>query len=178
MRERFKHMHMKGGKKIEIEELIESYVMQCENAIESGKREHLPKILQTKFDKEKRERQDKARAKANSPGKPAETARPTPTVTKTNATTTIMAVARTKVKEGAQQIKQNEKHGNAEQVVAIESDAVSNSGLMIDEPAEEMSNRSAGTASTVQKASANTSASPVAKDVPIPLEVKGEEEVE
>ena len=63
-------------------------------------------------------------------------------------------------------------------MVAIESDAESNSGFMIDEPAEGIANRSARTGPTVQAASANTRATPLAKNVPTPMEVQGEEEVE
>ena len=63
-------------------------------------------------------------------------------------------------------------------MLAIESEAESNSGLRSDEPAEGMAKRSAGTGPTVQAASANTRATPLAKNVPTPMEVQGEEEVE
>ena len=53
MRELVPHVQAKGARKIENEEIMERYVMRCEKAIESGKGEHLPKILKTKFDKRK-----------------------------------------------------------------------------------------------------------------------------
>ena len=58
MRERITQVHVKGGKNSEIEEMIESYVKQCEKAIEKGKHEDLSKILQKKLDEQKHERQD------------------------------------------------------------------------------------------------------------------------
>ena len=55
----------------EIEEIMESAIMQCEKAMQTGKREDLSKYLQTKLDEEKRDRQDKALAKETSPPKVA-----------------------------------------------------------------------------------------------------------
>ena len=100
MRELFTHVQVRRAKKRDNEEIMDRNVMTCEKAIESGKREHLPKILQTKLDKEKCEMHDNTGAKANSPPKPAETAVPIPPVTTTCAAPSTMGMASTKVKEG------------------------------------------------------------------------------
>ena len=112
----------------------------------------------TKFDEQKSYSQDKAVAKASGPPQAAETAGPTPPVTTTSASTSIMAVASAKLKEeGGQQIKQNEKKGDAVEVVAIESDVESNWGLMIDEHPEEILKQSTGPEQAMQSASGDRS---------------------
>ena len=73
--------------------------------MQTGKREHLSKYLQTKLDEEKRDRQDKALAKANSPPKMAETAAPKLIVTtiSISISATAMASAQETGKENEQQ---------------------------------------------------------------------------
>ena len=93
MRKRLTHVQAKGAQKSDNEEIMKSYAIQSEKTIESGKQEHLPKILLMKLDEQIRERQDKALAKASSPPKAAETAVPTRTVTRTSTSTSTMAVA-------------------------------------------------------------------------------------
>ena len=176
MRERLRHVQVKGARN-EIEEMMESYVMQCEKANESRKSEELPKILLTELDEQKRERQDKALAKPSSPSKVAETVEPTPAVTTTSASASTIAVASTKVKdEGRQQIKQNEKKGDADEVFPIELDLESNTGLVIDEPSEEMPKQSTGTEKAMQLASADMSATLLATCLQAPLDGEQEEE--
>ena len=121
MGESLTHVQVKGAKKSENEEIMEGYLMQCEKAIERGKREQLPRILQTKLDEKKRERQDKARAKANSPPKPAETAVPTPPLTTTCASASTKAVAITKGKEeGGEEKSQKEQKSDVDEIFPIE----------------------------------------------------------
>ena len=176
MRERLTHLQVKGGKKREIEEMIESYPMQCEKEIEKGKREDVPKILQTKLDKEKRERQDKALAKVSSPAKSSVTAGPPQPVSTTSASTSTKAVAITKLKEeGSEQKWQKEKNIDSVEVVAIESDVESNSGLVIDEPPEEMLKQSTGTEQAMQSASADPSATLLATGLQPPMDVEQKE---
>ena len=57
-------------------------------------------------------------------------------------------------------------------------DVDSNSGLAVEWPPERIPKQSAGTEEAVQVAIANPSATPVSKDVPTPMEVQGEEEME
>ena len=122
MRERLIHVNVQGQRN-EIEEKMESYVMLCEKAIESGKPEDLPKIFGTKFDEEKCGRQGKALPKARSPEKEAETAMPTRTITITSSSTfTMGAVSRKGKDEGGEYKRQKGKKGDAEEVEAIESD--------------------------------------------------------
>ena len=147
MRGRWKQVTMQGETK-EIEEMMESYLMQCENATKTGKGEDLPKILETKLDEQKRERQDKALGKASSPPKTAGTA-PTPTGTTKSTSTSTMAtasaststVALASVQEGMEksekQVKEKEKQEDEAEVVHIKSDTESTSVLMSDEPAKE-----------------------------------------
>ena len=110
--------------------MMECYVAQCEKAMQTGKRDDLPKILQTKLALQKSDREDKALANSNSPPKSAETV-PTPTVTEASActsatTTTVVISSVTGEKEkGQKQKKQKEKEPNVEEVVAIESDVES-----------------------------------------------------
>ena len=56
MRERLPHVKVQAQTK-EIEEMIESYIVQCEKALQTGKREDLPKYMQTKFADQKRDRE-------------------------------------------------------------------------------------------------------------------------
>ena len=111
MRERLTHVQVHGEKKNEIEEMMEEYVMQCETAMSTGKREDLPKRLIIKLDEQARDRQDKALAKAISPAKTAaETAALTPTVTTSNASISTVAVVNVKGKEeGSERMKQKDK---------------------------------------------------------------------
>ena len=137
MREFLTHVQVSGAQKSENEEITERYVMPCEKAIENGKREHLPKILQRKLDKQKCDMQENGRAKENSPRKPAETAVPTSPVTTTSAATSTMAVASTKGKEeGGDQKTQNLQKRNVDEVFAIGLDVDSNSDLVFDSPAD------------------------------------------
>ena len=106
---------------------------------------------------------------------------PTPTAvsasTSATASTMVMVGAKEKGTESEQE-KQKEKQSNVEQVVAIESDAESDTCLMIDEPAKEILQQSAGTEQVMQSASANAGATPLAMGESTPNEVQGEEEVE
>ena len=95
IRERLIHLQVNGAMKSENDEIMESYVMQCEKAMKTGKREDLPKIIQMKLAEQKRE---KAIAKATSPLKAAETAAPTPSVMTASTSISTMAVA--SVQEG------------------------------------------------------------------------------
>ena len=55
VREQLTHVQVKGESKNEIEQMMEGYVMQCEKAMQTDKREDLPKFLQTKLTEQKRE---------------------------------------------------------------------------------------------------------------------------
>ena len=84
---------------------MEEYVVQCENALKTGKREVLEKRLITKFNEQKREREDSALAKASSQPKTADTATPTPSIV--SASTSAMAVANVRgEEEGGERAKQ------------------------------------------------------------------------
>ena len=61
----------KRRKKSEIEEMLEAYVMQCERAMQTGKREDHPKYLQTKLAEQKLEREIKALERPSSRPKTA-----------------------------------------------------------------------------------------------------------
>ena len=52
---RLTHVHVKGEPKSKIEEMLEDYVMQCDKAMQTGKRDDLPKYLQTKLNAQKRQ---------------------------------------------------------------------------------------------------------------------------
>ena len=65
---------------------MEEYLMQCEKAIQSGKKIDLPKRLQAKLEQLQRERENAALAQANSPPKAAETE---PTPSSTTSTTIV-----------------------------------------------------------------------------------------
>ena len=111
--------------------------------------------------------------------KPAETAVPTPPVAIPSASTSTMAVASTKGKEeGGEQKREKEQKGDADEVFSIELDLDSNSDLVFDWPREKIPKQIAGTEEAMQAESANTSGTPVPKDVPTPIEVQGEEEME
>ena len=69
-----------SGMRNTIKKMMIEYGVQCQNAMKTGKREDLSKILQTKLNEQKREAEEKTRAKATNPGKPAEIAVPTPPV--------------------------------------------------------------------------------------------------
>ena len=97
------------GNKDSISEMIKEYLVQCDNAISSGKREDLPKELITKLNEEPRERQSKAFEKANSPPKTAAVTVPTPPTT--TATTASSTMATAGVKE-SKEVKQNEEIGS------------------------------------------------------------------
>ena len=51
----------------EPKEMIEVYVVQCEKAIKTGMKTHLPRKLQTKWEEQKRAREKQALAKATNP---------------------------------------------------------------------------------------------------------------
>ena len=109
--------------------MIEIYVKQCEKAIENGKGEDLPKILQTKVNEQKYETQDKALAKERSPRKAAEISGPRRLVSRTSMLTSTMAAARTIGKEeGDEQKWQKEQKRDAYELFSIELDLDSNSG--------------------------------------------------
>ena len=80
MPDRLTHVEV-NGKKRKIEEMIEEYVLQCEKAMTSGKRD-LPKDLIKKLDEQIRDRPDQALARTSNPRKTAETTAPTPTITR------------------------------------------------------------------------------------------------
>ena len=91
MRERLTHLKVQRERN-EIEEMMDSYIVQWENARGSGERD-LPKYLQTKLAEQKHERQDKALAKASSPPKGAEIA-PTRKGTTASISTSILAIGK------------------------------------------------------------------------------------
>ena len=183
MRKRFTHLQAKGAKKFENGEIMESYAMQCEKAIESGKRAHLPKILQTKLDEQKHERQDKALATASSPPKAAETAVPTPPIIEGSASpSTITTVEKASVQaekgkaSGPKEKKKGEKKGELREeppeIVARESDEESEAGFLSDEQLEGTTEQNAGTGPTVQFATAYTSVTPKGADARTPMQVE------
>ena len=47
---------VQGEKKNEVQEMMETYIVKREKAMESGKREDLPRILQTKLNEHKRKK--------------------------------------------------------------------------------------------------------------------------
>ena len=65
-------------------------------------------------------------------------------------------------KKGQKQEKNKEKQSNAKEVVALQSDVESDAAFVIDEPEKGTPKQSAGTEQTVQSASANRSATPMA----------------
>ena len=67
MRDRITHVHVKGEPKVEMEEMMEEYIAKCHKAMQTGKREDLPKYLQTKLNEQKRGRENEGLKKANSP---------------------------------------------------------------------------------------------------------------
>lgn len=94
------HVQVKEEKKNELEEMMESYVMQCENAMSTGEREDFSKIVQRNLDEQKSEKQDEALAKSSNPAKTAaETAALTPTLMMLNVSTSTTAVANAAEKE-------------------------------------------------------------------------------
>ena len=122
---------------------MESYVAQCEKEMPTGKRENLQKILQTKLDEQKRQKENKALEKTSSPPKTVETV-PTPTVAQVSASISTTPISETSVHEmkgkasgpkerKKAEEKQKEKEPNVEEIVAIESDVESKEGLVIDD---------------------------------------------
>ena len=104
-----------------IEELIEKYLVQCEKAMQTGKREDLMRFPHTKLDEQKGDRQDTALTKANSQPKAAVTAAPTPIVTRASLSISTMAMTsrQEKGKESDQE-KRKEKQPETAEVVHIE----------------------------------------------------------
>ena len=147
MRERLTHVQVKGEKKIEIEEMMESYVVLCEKATSTRNREDLPKIFLTKLDEQKRETQHNALAKACSPPKTAAETAHTPSTTRTSRSTStiVMISVPTGKEKGSEQRKKKEKQFDVEEVVPIESDVESNWALLMHEPVEEAAKESAAT---------------------------------
>ena len=87
-----------------------------------------------------------------------------------------MTTASAKEKEKkTEQVKQKGMQPNAEEVVAIESNAESNSDLIIHESAEETSKESAVAEQARPSGSADSSAVPFATGVKTPMEVQSEE---
>ena len=171
LREQLTHVQVKDEKKNEIQEMMEGYVMHCETAMQTGKGEDQPKDLQTKLDEENRERQETAKAKVHIPSKTAETA------AHSSATTTL-SISPSAPEKGneTEQEKRREKQIEEAEVVSIESDAESISGLRIDEPGDGTPQQSAGTGSAMQSASGDTGATTLLKDVQAPMEVEQEQE--
>ena len=117
-RERFRPVKVKG-KKTKIEELMEEYVMQCENSISSVLGEDLPKEMITKLDEQKRNRQDQAISKASSPLKTAKTGPTLDSTTAAKSTATMaMAIVKEKRKESEEE-KRKRKQPDAEAVVEL-----------------------------------------------------------
>ena len=86
-----------------------------------------------------------------------------------------MASAKEKGKESEQE-KHKEKNQDAAEVVHIVSDAESDPGLMIDEPAHETVTESAGTEHAMPLTSGATNATPLAMGVQTTMNEQGEEE--
>ena len=72
---------------------METYVMQSEKAMCTGKQEDLPKIIQTKLAEENRAKHHQAQAKESSAPKTAEIVAARPTVRGTSTTRSTTAVA-------------------------------------------------------------------------------------
>ena len=94
VKQQLRHVQVKGEKKIEIEEMMDSYVVQCENAMKPGKREELQKILQMKSNEHARARQNKALAKAGNRAKTSADTAPTPKTSTSSASTSSRALAK------------------------------------------------------------------------------------
>ena len=101
LRDRLTHVHGKGVAKCEIEEMLEDYVRQCEKAMQTGKRDDLPKYFQTRLNEQKRERENEALMKTASPPKTAESVSTlvTSSACASSTTTTVVKVG-VQVKEG------------------------------------------------------------------------------
>ena len=80
MKNSLKRMGSPGVAKNDTQEVMEEYIMQCEKAIQTGKKTDLPKRLQAKLEELQRERENAALAQANSPPRSAEI-EPTPSTT-------------------------------------------------------------------------------------------------
>ena len=177
MKASLKRMSSPGVAKNDTQEMMEEYVMQCEKAIQTGKKTDLPKRLQTKLEELQRDRENAALAKANSPPKTAET-EPTPSTT----TSTTIAKANDQKEKGKtsmpkekrEEEKDKQKHCK-EQPVAISSDEESDSELMI-EGQEENPQINAGTGPTAQTTSANPSVSPLEIDASLAEEIEQREQ--
>ena len=116
MRESLTHVTLQVAMRSEAQEMLQSSVAQCEKAMQPGKRKDLPKILQTKLNEQKREKEKIALEKACSPPKTAELVT-TPTTTSANAsaTTTTLAKARVHVGKGKESaLKETKKGENQE----------------------------------------------------------------
>ena len=92
VRHRLSHGHVEGEPKGDIEGKLEDYITQCGKAMQTGKREDLPKYFQTKLNEQKRERENKALEQSSIPPKTAESA-PKPTITEATSSTIAKTVA-------------------------------------------------------------------------------------
>ena len=92
-----------------IDETMGSYIVQCEKARQTGKRDDLPKYVQTELAEQKRERENKALEKATSPAKAPETGTPTPTVTIASAATSTSTIAVASMQAGKEKASEQKK---------------------------------------------------------------------
>ena len=185
VRDRLTHVQVNGEPKSQIEEMMEDYIAHCAKAIQTGKRDDLPKYLQMKLNDQKRERENEALTKAASPLKTRETLL-TPTIMEASSSTTTTTVAKANVhreKGEGNAPKEKEKGTNKEksieeqsEIVAIESDVESDEELGSDEQTKGTTKSKAWTGLEVQSTSGNTSATPMDADRRIPMEVEQEEE--
>ena len=127
-------------------------------------REDVPKELITKLNEQASDRQEKALTKASTPAKTTEATLATPTTTMSNVVSPTMATACEEEKQKeSDKAKQKEEHPDMEEVVEVESDAESNSVLVIDDPAAGVAKDSAGPGSVLESGSSDPSAVPLAK---------------
>ena len=120
---------------------MEDYIVQCEKAMQTGKREDLPKYLQTKLNDLKRERENAALKKTASPPKTTETV-PTQNIKEARAYTSTTTIAKTSVQVGKgktspskekKREKEEKQCHEPQDIVAIESDVESDAELLNDE---------------------------------------------
>ena len=166
VKDRLTHVHVEGVPKGEIEEILEDYVMQCEKALKTGKREDLPKRVITNLNAQKRDKENKALEKASSPVKAGETV-PMPTLTEAHSSLTTTTVAKPSVQAGKGKAnapnekkkgeKQEKPREEPVEIFSIESDVESDAVLGIDEQEKGTTEQKAGTGPAVQSTSANTS---------------------
>ena len=95
------HVTMPGGGPVKHKASMEEYIKQCDQAMQTGKRTDLPKILQSQLQEQQRGMQNRALAKAKTPPKVEEpkAAMPSDANTSTTTATTLAKTSLQKEKE-------------------------------------------------------------------------------